>query len=108
MSMGRERGGQGRGSQRGARGGGEGRGGQGGGGREGNRGQGEPRGNSANNQQNEKTRLLDRLDMILQDNRYCREGYMELDYYSAEGTVQLRGECNEGATEEDLENFPNS
>lgn len=36
---------------------------------------------------------------------YCREGYMELSRIIEVGRGEIRGECNEGATDEDREKF---
>lgn len=45
--------------------------------------------------------LIKTLDMT----GYCREGYMELSRIIEVGRGEIRGECNEGATEEDIKNF---
>lgn len=100
------------GSQRGGRG--EGRGGHGerpprgeGGGRGGPRDSGQSE--EASLQQEEKIRqqLLDKVDLELAENGYCRNGYIELDYYAINGQAQLRGECQESATEKDRLLWPN-
>lgn len=36
---------------------------------------------------------------------YCREGYIELSRIIEVGRGEIRGECNEGATDEDREKF---
>lgn len=45
----------------------------------------------------------------LKENKYCRNGYIELDRYSLyTGAIKIRGECEEGATAADRKAFPNS
>ncbi|UZJ43316.1 hypothetical protein OOT55_11705 [Marinimicrobium sp. C6131] len=36
---------------------------------------------------------------------YCREGFLELDYRLSRAEMWLRGECREGATEDDRNRF---
>ncbi|ARD22809.1 MULTISPECIES: hypothetical protein [Shewanella] len=36
---------------------------------------------------------------------YCKEGYMILNRSVSEGRGEIRGECNDGATAEDIEKF---
>lgn len=38
---------------------------------------------------------------------YCRDGYLTLERYHANGIARIRGECREGATGSDREQFPN-
>jgi hypothetical protein len=38
---------------------------------------------------------------------YCRDGYLALERYHANGVARLRGECRDGATDGDREQFPN-
>ena len=38
---------------------------------------------------------------------YCRDGYLTLEHYQANGIARIRGECREGATDNDREQFPN-
>ncbi|GLP95365.1 hypothetical protein [Paraferrimonas sedimenticola] len=52
--------------------------------------------------------LLDqKVTNILNFNRYCREGFTELDRLVLSDYAMVRGECNEAATEEDRKRFPN-
>ena len=48
------------------------------------------------------------LEAKLKSSGYCREGYIELDSYLGRGELQIRGECEEGATEEDRVKFVNN
>ncbi len=44
----------------------------------------------------------------LKENRFCRNGYIELDrYHLYNGSIKIRGECEEGATTADRNAFPN-
>ncbi|QYK14904.1 hypothetical protein K0I63_07655 [Shewanella rhizosphaerae] len=38
---------------------------------------------------------------------YCREGYLELSRIIEEGRGEIRGECNDGATDADISKFAN-
>ena len=48
------------------------------------------------------------LELKLKNSGYCRDGYIELDSYFGRGQLQIRGECEEGATEEDRIKFVNN
>ena len=48
------------------------------------------------------------LESKLKKSGYCRDGYIELDSYFGRGQLQIRGECEEGATEEDRIKFVNN
>ena len=48
------------------------------------------------------------LESKLKESGYCREGYIELNSYFGKGQLKIRGECEEGATEEDLIKFVNN
>ena len=48
------------------------------------------------------------LESKLKKTAYCRQGYIELDSYLGKGQLQLRGECEEAATEEDRIKFANN
>jgi hypothetical protein len=50
-------------------------------------------------------RLRENVDLALAQTGYCRAGYLELDRRLARHTLWLRGECREGATDEDLNEF---
>ncbi|WP_144208970.1 hypothetical protein [Shewanella donghaensis] len=45
------------------------------------------------------------LNKTLDMNGYCKEGYMILHRNVSEGRGEIRGECNDGATEEDKLKF---
>lgn len=47
------------------------------------------------------------LDMKLAETGYCREGYIEIDTYETEKRINILGECNESATDEDKRQFVN-
>ncbi|MDH4274727.1 MAG: hypothetical protein OEW08_06795 [Gammaproteobacteria bacterium] len=51
--------------------------------------------------------LLKSLDIKLAETGYCRRGYLELDNFFDRSRSQIRGECKDGATQEDREKFPN-
>ena len=48
------------------------------------------------------------LESKLKESGYCREGYIELTSYFGRGQLEIRGECEEGATEEDRIKFVNN
>ncbi len=48
------------------------------------------------------------LESKLKESGYCREGYIELNSYFGKGKLEIRGECEEGATEEDRIKFVNN
>ena len=43
----------------------------------------------------------------LETTGFCRDGYLRLENYHANGIARLRGECKEGASTHDREQFPN-
>ncbi|AAN55821.1 hypothetical protein HRJ35_15570 [Shewanella oneidensis MR-1] len=45
------------------------------------------------------------LEKTLEMTGYCREGYFELSRMIESGRGEIRGECKEGATEEDKQKF---
>ena len=47
------------------------------------------------------------LEAKLKKSGYCRQGYYQLDSYFGRGQLKMRGECVEGATDEDRINFAN-
>ena len=59
------------------------------------------------NESSMKPYFNDMLESKLKNSGYSREGYIELDSYSGRGQLQMRGECEEGATEEDRIKFVN-
>ncbi|MFT4925494.1 MAG: hypothetical protein ACI8WB_001587 [Phenylobacterium sp.] len=100
---------------RGARGGSKapggksgGRGGRGAG--RGGKGGSEANSSTANQQQNNEKiaqRMTEKLNRKLEQTAYCRDGYIELNSYFSRGRSQIRGECKEGATEDDRQTFIN-
>lgn len=59
------------------------------------------------NESSMKSYFNDMLELKLKNSGYCRQGYIELDSYFGRGQLQIRGECEEGATEEDRIKFVN-
>lgn len=57
------------------------------------------------NREELKEDFVDRLDAFLLENRYCRTGYIELDFTAVVTEIQLVGECNESATPQDIEKW---
>ncbi|MEH6557382.1 MAG: hypothetical protein V7459_05790 [Oceanicoccus sp.] len=51
--------------------------------------------------------LEQRVDSLLAENLYCRDGYVILDKYAGGGGVSLRGECKDAATPADRNRFRN-
>lgn len=51
--------------------------------------------------------LYDKLALTLENNGYCREGYIEIDNYETNNRLHVLGECNETATEQDKTQFAN-
>lgn len=60
--------------------------------------------------QEEKIRELvdENLTRILMENGYCRDGYNVIDQDLREKAAILNGVCIEAASEEDIQNFPNT
>lgn len=54
-----------------------------------------------------KAELEDRLIVKLNQTGFCREGYITIEELSQMNAVALRGQCNEPATVNDREMFPN-
>ncbi len=48
------------------------------------------------------------IDAYLEQNQYCRTGFWIIETHSYKAGLQLRGECNELATVEDIRKFPNT
>ncbi|MCW8935580.1 MAG: hypothetical protein OQK98_12715 [Gammaproteobacteria bacterium] len=84
----------------GRQGGGRGMGGKGG-------GHGAMDGGNSEIQSSFKPFFTDMLEAKLKTSGYCRQGYIELDSYLLRGQMQIRGECEEGATDEDRIKFVN-
>ncbi|MFT4519726.1 MAG: hypothetical protein ACI9JM_002123 [Halioglobus sp.] len=51
--------------------------------------------------------LKQRVDLLMAQNRYCRDGYFVLEQTTNYNALSLRGECREGANSEDRIRFPN-
>ena len=43
----------------------------------------------------------------LDTSSYCRDGYLTLEEYEANGIARIRGECRDGASDNDRTLFPN-
>jgi len=71
-------------------------------------GRGGTGGSSADNGLAMKEYFNAMLESKLKKTAYCRQGYIELDSYLGKGQLQLRGECEEAATEEDRIKFANN
>lgn len=80
--------------------GGKGRGSHGGGRQGGGRG-------GADVQRNINDTLETMLERELKKTAFCRDGYKELERATTPPQIYLKGECNESATENDFEEFPN-
>ena len=72
------------------------------GGTGGNRGKGKGKG-----KKNPDNSLQEAVQARLDTNGYCRDGYLALERYQANGIARIRGECRDGATGDDREQFPN-
>jgi hypothetical protein len=96
-----KRGGGGKGSGAGKQGGGKGMGG----GKNG--GYGGMGGGNSENLSSMKPYFNNMLEAKLKKSGYCRHGYIELDSYFGRGQLKMRGECEEGATDEDRIKFAN-
>ncbi|RKZ67504.1 MAG: hypothetical protein DRQ44_05565 [Gammaproteobacteria bacterium] len=64
-------------------------------------------GGKSTNESSMKPYFNDMLESKLKESGYCREGYIELDSYFGRVQLKMRGECEEGATEEDQIKFIN-
>ena len=51
--------------------------------------------------------LQEAVQARLDTTGYCRDGYLALERYQANGIARIRGECRDGATGNDREQFPN-
>lgn len=49
--------------------------------------------------------LLSNVNYVLSKTGYCREGFLEIDRSLSRYHIWMKGECKEGATEEDLRKF---
>lgn len=50
------------------------------------------------NETSMKPYFYEMLESKLKESGYCREDYFEIDSYFGRGQLQMRGECEEGAT----------
>ena len=82
-----------------------GRGGKGGGK---SNGQGSMGSGKSAYESNMKPYFNEMLELKLKKSGYCREGYIELSSYFGRWQLKIRGECEEGATEEDRIKFVNN
>ena len=71
---------------------------------EGGRGKGKRKGKRKGKSDNS---LHEAVQARLDTNGYCRDGYLALERYQANGITRIRGECRDGATDSDREQFPN-
>jgi hypothetical protein len=56
----------------------------------------------------EPVKTLDKaVQTRLETTGYCRDGYLTLERYHANGMARIRGECRDGASDSDRERFPN-
>jgi hypothetical protein len=60
------------------------------------------------NDQSLEQQAIAALELQLQKNVYCREGYTLLERQISHERTLLRGECQELATDQDRQNFPNT
>lgn len=65
-------------------------------------------GRKSDNEPRMKQYFNDMLASKLEKSGYCREGYIELESYFERGRLKIRGECGEGATEDDRIKFVNN
>jgi len=74
------------------------------GGRSGGRG-GKGSSGPANKEQQLYDTARKKLEQTLEANGYCREGFIEIERHTGRGYLQIRGECREGASAEDIQTF---
>lgn len=55
----------------------------------------------------QEEQAIEALEYKLQTSGYCRQGYFILGNYNQFGSVEIRGECQESATESDKQLFGN-
>ena len=53
------------------------------------------------------TALQKSVQEKLDTSSYCRDGYLTLEDYEANGIARIRGECRDGASDNDRTLFPN-
>ena len=54
-----------------------------------------------------ETSLQKAIREKLESSGYCRDGYLTLEDYEANGIARIRGECRDGASDSDRTLFPN-
>ena len=67
------------------------------GGTKGNRGKGKKKSDDS---------LHEAVQARLDTSGYCRDGFLALERYQANGIARIRGECRDGATDSDRAQFP--
>lgn len=50
-------------------------------------------------------RLVENAGYVVQNMGYCREGFLEIDSSASQYNLWVKGECKEGATDEDRKKF---
>lgn len=50
-------------------------------------------------------RVLENAGYVVEHMGYCREGFLEIDSSASQYNLWVKGECKEGATEEDQKKF---
>ena len=50
-------------------------------------------------------RLVENAGYVVQQMGYCREGFLEIDSSASQYNLWLKGECKDGATEDDKKKF---
>lgn len=68
---------------------------------------GRPRPNKSELREQMKEIVYSRLEARLSENGFCRDGFIILESFIDYGKSRIRGECLDGATEEDYKKFPN-
>ena len=63
-------------------------------------------GHSPDDKETDKA-LRKAVQLKLDTTGYCRDDYLTLEDYEANGIARIRGECRDGASNDDLTQFPN-
>jgi hypothetical protein len=50
-------------------------------------------------------RLVENAGYVVEHMGYCREGFLEIDSSASQYNLWLKGECKDGATEDDKKRF---
>ena len=56
----------------------------------------------------QKETIFTLLDIKLAETAFCQNGYTTINSYFERGHSEVRGECNDSATEDDRNKFPTS